>query len=351
MMREKKLAPVKYFIGIDVSKATFNYCVKSGSGKVVNGKAANNSESIREFFSGLKQIPGFKTGFAVFGMETTGIYGNILIGTLSKLKAKIVVEPALRIKNSLGLIKGKNDKLDAARIARYLVKNLSELRLWVPRRKIIDQLSSLSTLRERMVKVRTIIQTPLDEDNGFIDQAVSEENLRLCSPSVSKVVQLIKEVDERIKQIWSSDEQTCRMMKIMLSVVGIGEVTALEMLIQTNEFKSISTARTFASYCGIAPFEHDSGTSVKKPARVSKMANNRVKSLLHNGVRTCLANDHEIKAYYKRRVVVDKKKKSSAINAIKFKLICRVFACIRGNRLYDRHYVPKKAIREISTEK
>ncbi len=66
-------------IGINVSKATFNYCVKSGSRKVINGKAAKNNESIKDFFLGLKEIPVFKTGFAVFGMENTGIYGNILM--------------------------------------------------------------------------------------------------------------------------------------------------------------------------------------------------------------------------------------------------------------------------------
>ncbi|RZJ77567.1 MAG: IS110 family transposase, partial [Chryseobacterium sp.] len=289
----------------------------------------------------LKEIPNFKLGYAVFGMEVTGVYGLVLMKTLTKLKAKVVVEPALRIKNSLGIIRGKNDKLDAARIARYLIKNLQELKLWTPRRKVIDELSSLSTLRERMVRVTTMMSTPLSEDDGFIDQEISDSNIQLCSTTIMHSQQLVKDIEQRIVNLWKSDDHCNRLMKIMLSVVGIGDVTALQMLIHTNEFKSITTARTFASYCGVAPFEHDSGTSVKKKARVSPMANKRIKSLLHNGVRSCLQYDPAIKAYYKRRVEIDKKNKMSTMNAIKFKLICRVFACVRGDRLYDKGYVPK----------
>lgn len=130
-------------------------------------------------------------------------------------------------------------------------------------------------------------------------------------------------------------------MEIMLSVRGIGNVTALAMLLRTNEFKSITTARAFASYCGVAPFENTSGTSVKKISRVSPFANKHMKSLLHNCVRSCIGYDQEIKAYYKRRVEVDKKNRMSVMNAIKFKIICRVFACVRGARMFQQGYVSK----------
>lgn len=340
-MESKKLSGTKFFIGIDVSKATFNYCLRYGGGTVINGKVANNVDSIKEFVSELKVIPEFKLRYAVFGMELTGVYGLILMNTLTKVKAKVVVEPALRIKNSLGIIRGKNDKLDAARITRYLIKNLHELKLWVPRRKIIEELASLSTLRERVIRVRTMMVTPLEEDDAFIDSSISKANFELCQPSIANINELVPRIDDRIKELWKNDIHCNRLMQIMLSVIGIGDITALQILIHTNEFKSISTARAFASYCGVAPFEFDSGTSVKKKARVSPIANKRIKSLLHNGVRSCLKNDPEIKVYYKRRVEIDKKNRMSAMNAIKFKLICRVFACVRTNRLYYRNYVSK----------
>lgn len=342
-MEERKLGTIRYFIGIDIGKATFNYCIRYGEGQVINGKVANRLEPINEFILMLKDLTGCKINYIVFGMESTGIYGNVLIETLSKLKAKFVVEPALRIKNSLGLIRGKSDKLDAARIARYLIKNLHELRLWAPRRKVIAELDSLSTLRRRIVKIHGIMTVPLKEDESFIIQEVSQMNIDLCNPLISELQRSLTEIDSRLKHLWTQDEKCRRLMQIMLSVMGIGPVTALQILIHTNEFKSITNARAFASFCGVAPFEYNSGTSVKKASRVSHYANKRIKSLLHTGVIVLITNDPETKAYYKRRVEVDKKNKMSTMNAIKFKLICKVFACIRGDRLYDRNYISVKS--------
>jgi len=105
-------------------KATFNYCVRYGGGRILNGKAGNNIKSIKEFVAKLKEISGFKMGYAVLGMEVTGVYGLVLMNTLTKMKGKVVVEPAMRIKKSLGIIRGKNDKLDAARIAAIHLINL-----------------------------------------------------------------------------------------------------------------------------------------------------------------------------------------------------------------------------------
>lgn len=340
-MSGKQIGSVRYFVGIDLSKLTFNYCLRYGGGNVINGKVGNNVESIKEFIFSLKQIQNFKLSQAVFGMEVTGIYGITLINTLSKLKAKVVVESAIKIKNSLGIVRGKNDKLDAARITRFLIKNLPELKLWTPRRKVIDELDSLSTLRDRIVKVNKILNTPLNEDMGFINKDLSDTNIKFCAPIILDAKQLISDIESRIKATWTDDERCKRLMDIMISVKGIGNVTALEILIKTNEFKSITTARQFASYCGVAPFEYASGTSVKKISRVSQVADKHVKSLLHNGVITCIGFDHEIKAYYKRRVEVDKKNKMSVMNAIKFKLICRVFACVRADRMYEEGHVSK----------
>nr|WP_307866747.1 transposase [Pedobacter sp. ASV19] len=318
--------------------------MRYGGGRILNAKAGNNIESIKEFVVKLKEISGFKMGYAVFGMEVTGVYGLVLMNTLTKMKGKVVVEPAMRIKNSLGIIRGKNDKLDAARIARYLIKNLPELKLWMPRRKIIDELSSLSTLRERMVRVNKMITTPLYEDDGFIEAGISSANIKLCNQLMVDSKELIKNVELKIRMLWEQDERCSRLMKVMLSVMGIGDVIALKILIHTNEFRTITTARAFASYCGVAPFAYDSGTSVKSKAHVSHVANKKIKSLLHNAVRTCIGFDPEIRAYYKRRVEVDKKNKMSIMNSIKFKLIWRVFACIRQDRLYEKGYVSTKPV-------
>ncbi|RZJ76943.1 MAG: IS110 family transposase [Flavobacterium sp.] len=338
---QNQLDKVSWYVGIDVSKATFNYCIRYNGEKVINGKSSNNETAIVELINSMKLLPAFKIPKAVFGLEHTGIYTIKILRQLHKLKANVVLEPATRIKNSLGLLRGKNDKLDAARIAKYLIRNHPFLNLWHPKREIIEHLASLSTLRERVVKMHKAMTTPLKEDFEFFNEKISKKNITLCFRSVSSLEDDLLNIESFMKELINSDDHIKKLMNIMLSVPGIGPVTALQILIHTNEFKTINSARAFAAYCGVAPFEHTSGTSIKKRSKVSPLANKKIKSLLHNGVRTCIANDPELRTYYRRRVDIDMKNKTSMMNAVKFKIICRLFACIKEDRLYQKEYSPK----------
>ena len=66
----------------------------------------------------------------------------------------------------MGDVRGRNDAIDAQRIARYAYKNRDEIKLYVPPRAIIDQLDNLLDIRERLVKVRQICLTALNEQKS-----------------------------------------------------------------------------------------------------------------------------------------------------------------------------------------
>ncbi|MGO4875000.1 transposase [Pedobacter psychrotolerans] len=131
------------------------------------------------------------------------------------------------------------------------------------------------------MKIHGIMTVPSKEDESFIIQEVSQMNIDLCNPLIGELKRSLSEIKSRLKHLWTQDDKCRRLMQIMLSVMGIGPITALQILIHTIEFKSITNARAFASFCGVAPFEYGSGTSVKKATRVSHYANKRIKSLLH----------------------------------------------------------------------
>jgi transposase len=114
----------------------------------------------------------------------------------------------------------------------------------------------------------------------------------------------------------------------------VGNVLATELLIVTNEFLDITCPKKFACLCGVVPFDHSSGTSIKQRTHVSKMANIKMKTLLHMCAISTTCHDSELREYYKRRVN-EGYPKMSAINAIRNKLIHRVFACVRENRPYQ----------------
>ncbi|RBQ11780.1 IS110 family transposase [Pedobacter miscanthi] len=332
---------LKYFVGVDISKLTLDLTLLQGNTFVIHRCIKNESHAIKAFIKELMANKGLTFGNTVFGMESTGIYSAKLVTFLHQKKAKVVLENPLHLKNSFGLIRGKTDKDDSERIASYLYKSRNELRFFAARRDIIGHLSSLMTLRRKLIALRVSIVNTLKENAGFVKKGLILESNRLCSGSLRALVTDIKNINASIDATWKSDESLSRLMKILLSIPCIGPVIALHAIIATNEFRSITTAKRFASYCGVAPFRHRSGTTISKRAKVSQTANKRVKALLHTAAILSIRFVPDLRGYYKRKVEIEGKHKMLVINAIRFKIISRMFTCIAQDRFYQTHYQVK----------
>jgi transposase len=113
--------------------------------------------------------------------------------------------------------------------------------------------------------------------------------------------------------------------------------TAIEVIIATNEFKNFTNAKQFACYCGVVPFDFSSGTSIHKRPRVSSMANVSLKTLLHMSALSAVAMKGEMREYFIRKVTQGKNK-MSVINAIRNKLILRIFAVIKKDQSYQKDF-------------
>jgi transposase len=181
------------------------------------------------------------------------------------------------------------------------------------------------------------IETPINEGREYIDPSISKIIIKTCQNTLKAVVKDIAKVDKEIQLLVSEDSHINTQFKQATSVPGIGKITALNMIISTGEFKRISEPKKFACYSGIAPFEHTSGSSIRGKTRVSKMANMALKKLLHLAAMSAIQCCGELKAFYHRKVT-EGKNKMSVINAVRNKLISRVFACIKHGRMYQKDY-------------
>lgn len=326
-----------YFIGIDVSKNKLDYSVIQKKDFLFHRETENQPEAILAFINVLKTLPGFKLAKALFCLEHTGIYSNHLLACLHKLKARIVVENSLHIKNSSGLIRNKYDKIDSLRIATYALKNKDDLRLWAPKRPVIVQLSHLATLENRLLSLQVALSMPLKEQAAFSSKASCRENKLLCQNSRDAIKADLLKIGARIKSLVDTDERLKRLWSIITSVPGVGKKTALHMIIATNEFKAISDPKKFACYAGVAPFVKESGM-FKGKRKVSGIANKKMKSLLHLCAMSLLNTKNELKAYYTRKTTIEGKHKMAVINAVRNKIVLRIFACINQDRLYEAQY-------------
>jgi transposase len=213
-----------HFIGVDISKKTLDMEVLNHSGEIQKkSELGNDEKSLIDFFDGLiKEDPSFKWDTTVVCLEHTGIYANILLGFLAKMKTNICIEMALQIKNSQGMKRGKSDQIDAHRIAQYVFKNQYEVRLWAPTRPQVQKLKALLALRERLVRIGNQLEVPLDEGEGFMDGSIQKE-LRACSKASIKAVQKdIEKVERDIDGLVRQDVTLKKQFDLLTSVTGIG---------------------------------------------------------------------------------------------------------------------------------
>ena len=330
----------RFYVGVDVSKSTLDVAIIDEQHKeeVHHLKVSNDDDGIQEMIAWLKvKQAEFSIEYTLFCMEATGLYCYPLLQFLYQNKAAIWVENAIQIKRSLGILRGKNDKVDAVRIAQYALKNMDRVRLWEPTRQAVDKLKHLATLRERLVETKKRLLTPVEEFRQMGNDAMAKMLEKSMRKSIKAIETDLEGIESQMKEIIDNDDQLRKLYALVTSVVGIGFVTATNLIVHTNEFKILNDPRKLACYCGIAPFEHSSGSSVKGKTRVSHMANKKLKTNLHMASLSGVRKDEELKRYYERKVA-EGKNKMSVLNAVKNKLVARVIAVVKRGTPYEKNY-------------
>ena len=327
----------KYFIGIDVSKLSLDICVLAGKEKVKSVTIENDPKALHAFWKEMsRSCKDFSNSETLCCLEHTGIYNEHLLSFLSARKVDICLENPTHIKLSGGLLRGKNDQVDAWRIAMYAYREKESLRLWEAPRPVIKTLKHLSVLRNRLINAKKMLSVPGNEIKRF-DKQAAKLMVSLTKNTAKQIGKDLKAVQDKMLEVIQGDPTLKRLFAITTSVGGIGPVTGIAIMVTTNEFKNINQAQKYACYAGVAPFEHSSGTSVRGRTRVSHQANKGVKTLLHLAALTAIRYNSDMKAYYDRKVN-EGKNKMLVINAVRNKLVHRVFACVNQNRTYEKNY-------------
>lgn len=142
----------KHYVGIDISKNTLDIAlISKPQDSPCYLKISNNKDGFKQLSSWLKKVEGFNFCTTLFCMEHTGVYNNPILNYLSQFPCKVWVENAVHIQKTIGLQRGKNDKVDAQRIAIYASKNIADLKEFKPKRAEIEHLKVLSSLRDQLV--------------------------------------------------------------------------------------------------------------------------------------------------------------------------------------------------------
>jgi len=86
----------------------------------------------------------------------------------------------------------------------------------------------------------------------------------------------------------------------------------------------------------VVPFANQSGTSLKGKHRVSHYADKAIKTVLHMAAMSAIRLNNDLRTFYLRKVA-EGKNKMSILNAVRNKIVHRIFAVIKNERLYQSH--------------
>lgn len=322
----------KIIIGSDISKEKLDFfCSETEEHFIV----ANNVEGLMKLESWYRQH-NFNTDMLCIGFEHTGHHGKALVSFCEHKNITFYQIPALEIKRSLGITRGKNDKIDSKRICEYVMEKRHKLIPTSIGNKVLERVSLLKSQRALFVKQRTSLICNQDDLTKVLKLNVDDMMVVYNREMINEYTKKIKNLEEEINRLIKTDNDVSKNYGLLNTIVGIGPVISLDVILATDNFKKFDNWRKFASYCGSAPFEYESGKYVGK-RRISSLANKAIKAHLSSGAKSAMRFDPEIKAYYLRKLEEGKTKKCIT-NAIRCKLIARMFSVVRRKEEYKKNY-------------
>ena len=322
-----------YALGIDIAKLTFDYALMDQQGEVLlQGQVQNEQDAISEWIESME----VSWSDVIICLEHSGFYNAGLLKLLhQKTVAKICLESPLQIKRSGGLQRGKDDSLDALRIAAYALDFQRKASFWSPRPEQLDRLALLISHRDRMVKNLMSIQNTLKEQENFVNPTQHLELLDISQNAIDAIQLAIQTFNQKIESLLKEDTLLARQTEIITSIPGFGQVIASKLLLITQGFTRINTPRKLACFAGVAPFPNRSGTSLRGRTKVSPFANKEIKKMLHLAALVTIRKNNIMYEYFQRKVA-EGKNKMSVINAVRNKLIHILMACIKNNTIYQK---------------
>ena len=321
------------FIGVDISKNTLDAAIYPAKDKKLDFLHFDNTQKgLGEMMTWLKRR-GVKPSEMVICAEHTGVYTNPLIAFADKKGLALSLNSPLDIKHSMGIARRKNDAVDAGRIAEYAHNHRDKLRLYEKPSEAIMKLQYLLTERRHYMRQRTA----LINLNSAMGKYETREARTRNESAIHHCEKLVKKVEEQMMAVLCTDPDVKRNFDLVSSVKGIGLINAINTVVYTNNFKAFETPRRYACYIGVAPFDHTSGTSVKGRTQVSKICRTQQKAELSMAARSAVIHDPGLKRYYQRKMKEKgggKDVHGVVLNAVKFKLILRMFAVVKSGQPY-----------------
>lgn len=321
-------------LGTDVSKRKLdNHLFRNEQDeKGLKKSVANTPEGFVELVKWIEQKTAALPSQIYVVMEATGPYHEAFAETMHQLGAAVVVANPARVKHfgrSEG-IRTKNDQIDARLLACYARKNLA-LRRWKPTAPEYRQL-------DHLIKRREALEADRQRERNRYEKVTTHRPDPQIQASFERTEAFLKtelaKLDQQIDQLIEQHPKLRHDRKLLRSIPGVGPVIAVIMLVLLQHGERFESASQLAAYLGLNPVETQSGSSVRQPARLSKIGPARWRAKLYLPAVAASQCNPDVKALY-QRLVARGKSKMLAIGAAMRKLVHICFGVIKHQSVYQ----------------
>jgi transposase len=279
-------------------------------------------------------------------MEATGVYHERLAYSLYQEQQLISIVLPNKISNYFRTLSVKTitDKTASQTIARFGLER--KLDNWKPANPVFKKLRQLTRERDQLVQTRTVAKNQI-----HAEQAEAEPNITTVRRFKKQILLLDKqeqEIKAELAAIVKQNESIKRKIDIITTIPGVGALTAINVLAETNGFELIRNKKQLASYAGLDVVEKQSGTSVRGKSKISKKGNRFLRKAMHLPALSAIRHDERFKAIF-ARLVSKHGIKMKAVTAVQRKLLELIYIIDKTGKKYESNYLQKTREQQIAT--
>lgn len=318
---------VSAYVGVDVSKKTLDVTLLNEKGRKRRKRVANTTDGIQALHNWLQKQTD---GQVHVCMESTSVYWEELAEILYEAGCKVSVVNPVRIKGYAmsQLRRNKTDALDGDVIADFC--KTQEPPTWKSPTAEQKKLRALVRHLEVLKKSRT-------QQSNRLETCRDEEVAASLDMLLNTIDVEIKQIKKRINDFINQNPDLKEKKELLETIKGFGEKTAIHILAEMFDIEDYENAKAVAADAGITASHHESGTSVRRKPKISRMGKAAIRSALHYPAITAIEHNPVVKKLAKRLEARGKKKSVIRVAAMR-KLMHLAYGVIKNKKPFDPAY-------------
>jgi len=333
----------KQSVGIDISKDSFNTCFSQQEAgqpfRVLSSKKFDsNAKGFRQMHQWIQKYRCESVELHLL-MEATGVYYEDLAYFLHKNNYRLTVilpNKTHAFAKSLDY-KSKTDKIDAKMLAQLSLER--NLRQWEPPSDTMLVLKRLCRERAELKVASGEFKNRLHAKNH--SYAPHTTGTTRTKATIKHFEKQVKEIEALIRQTVAKDPEVARKVDQVCTIPGVGFITAVTVIAETNGFELFKNKAQLVSYAGLDVVHFESGSSVHAPGRISKRGNSTLRRSMFFPAITAVKHNPKMADIY-NKLLERTQIKMKAYVAVQRKILVLIYTLYKNDSIFDANFISQK---------